>query len=389
MRFEGRVAVRVLLTSTLYYPNVGGVENSLFHLAQAYRQRGYIPWILTSTGGAPNASGRSFEVTRIYGMPILRYRFSSVAVIRLLRVWIALRVLKRKFQLKAMVARDQHSAVAAVIEGQPCVYVVPGVAAVQHRPKGLNPFRWLNHLSSVMLQRTALRRVAEVAVFSRTMAESVAAAGIKKEIHRVSPGVDPSRFCPISRSEFEERRRSMGIPADALVGAVVGRLAVQKRVDLAIDALALAPKNWWLLVAGDGPLRRDLEGQAERLGVRSRVVFAGSTRFPEKVMQIADIYVLSSDYEPFGQVLLEAMGCGLKIVAFDPSLSDVETATGEIVPCQWLFSAGAKNATALQAAMAEAVAATRHRSDISSWAHTNYSWQQLAQRLIELATAPS
>ena len=179
----------------------------------------------------------------------------------------------------------------------------------------------------------------------------------------------------------------MGIPADAVVGAIVGRLAGQKRVDLAIEALAFGPKHWWLLIAGDGPLRRDLEGQAERLNVRSRVVFAGSTRFPEKILQIADIYVLSSDYEPFGQVLLEAMGCGLKIVAFDPSLSEVDTATDEIVPCQWLFTAAAKDARALQAAMAEAAAATRHPCEISSWAHAKYSWQQLAERLMELASA--
>ena len=378
---------RVLLSSTLYFPNIGGVENSIYHLGREYRKRGMRPVLLVSTGGDANATARWFEVRRIHGLPVLRYKFSSIALIRFLRAWMALRVLRRKFRIMSMVARDQHSALAAVMVGQPCVYLVPGIAAEQHRPKGLNPLRWLNHLSSVLLQRTALGRVAEVAVFSRRMAESIAATGVKRDVHRVSPGIDPSRFRPISRSEIIEHRGAMGIAADAVVGVVVGRLARQKRLDLAIEALAVAPKNWWLLIAGDGPLRRDVEGQAERLGVGSRVVFAGSTRFPEKIMQIADIYVLSSDNETFGQVLLEAMACGLKIVAFDPSLSDVDTATDEIVPQDWLFTAGAKDARALQAAMAEAVEATRHPCEISSWAHANYSWQRLAQRLMEFATA--
>src|SRR5690606_37822085 len=114
-----------------------------------------------------------FEVKRMHGVPVIRYKFSSVAPIRLLRAWLGLRLLRRKFDIEVMVSRDQHSAVAAVLERQQCVYLVPGIHSDQHKPRGMNPLRWANHIMSVMMQWAALRWMPRVAAFSKAMAEAV------------------------------------------------------------------------------------------------------------------------------------------------------------------------------------------------------------------------
>jgi glycosyltransferase involved in cell wall biosynthesis len=71
------------------------------------------------------------------------------------------------------------------------------------------------------------------------------------------------------------------------------------------------------LIAGKGPDRSRLESKAERLGVRDRVVFTGFVPEEEKAdyYRLADRYVMPSRGEGFGLVLLEAMACGIPVVA--------------------------------------------------------------------------
>jgi glycosyltransferase involved in cell wall biosynthesis len=71
-----------------------------------------------------------------------------------------------------------------------------------------------------------------------------------------------------------------------------------------------------LTIAGDGPLRASIEDQAVKLGLSSEaVVFLGSVADLAPVYQAADMFLLTSDYEGTPNVLLEAMSCGLPVIA--------------------------------------------------------------------------
>ena len=373
---------RVILSSTLYFPNIGGVENSIYHLGREYRKRGMHPVLLVSTGGDANATARWFEVKRMHGMPVLRYKFSSIALIRFLRAWMALRILRRRFQLMAMVARDQHSAVAALLDRQPCVYLVPGIHSVQHKPTGRNPLRWANYIVSVMMQRAALRWTPRVAVFSQAMAEAVQREAGRSTTEQVRPGVDASRFTVLPEEGRAASRRRLGFSADARIAVAVGRFSRQKRFDLALGALERLPEKWHLVLVGDGPLRNELERHVENAGLAHRVTFTGQVTDPETYLQVADVYLLTSDNETFGQVLVEAMACALPVVAFDPALPGVDTATNEVVPEEWLFKARRKDAEGLSHAWLEAAAAGCDPEGIARWTHERYSWYTVASQLV-------
>lgn len=100
----------------------------------------------------------------------------------------------------------------------------------------------------------------------------------------------------------------------------VGRLVPQKGFDLLIDAFAIvAPKHpdWQLLIWGEGPERAALEAQRDCLGLSGRVLMPGVTLGPGSWVGSADLFVLSSRYEGWGIVLLEAMVSGLPVVSFD------------------------------------------------------------------------
>lgn len=100
----------------------------------------------------------------------------------------------------------------------------------------------------------------------------------------------------------------------------VGRLVPQKGFDLLLPAFAEVAHrfpDWTLVIWGEGEERARLERQRDSLGLRDRVTLPGVSERPGIWVETADAFVLSSRYEGWGIVLLEAMSAGLPVVSFD------------------------------------------------------------------------
>ena len=129
-----------------------------------------------------------------------------------------------------------------------------------------------------------------------------------------SRGVDGELFHPARRDEA--LRRSWGVAADEPVFLYVGRLAVEKNIDLAVTAFlraqAVEPRAHFVLV-GDGPARAGLEKRYPQFH------FAGMRRGEELAAHYAsgDAFLFPSTTETFGNVVTEALASGLAVLCYD------------------------------------------------------------------------
>jgi glycosyltransferase involved in cell wall biosynthesis len=124
-------------------------------------------------------------------------------------------------------------------------------------------------------------------------------------------GVDNERFRPgpVQREEFN-------LPEDRLIVLMVSALIPNKRIELGIEAVSRIP-DAHLVVAGDGPLRTMVTTTAAKLlPGRFTLLSIAPERMP-KLYRAADVFLQASKDEPFPLVFLEAMACGLPIVAHD------------------------------------------------------------------------
>ncbi len=135
-------------------------------------------------------------------------------------------------------------------------------------------------------------------------------------------GVDDEVFSP-GPDETGWRKR-LGIGDDTIVAvfaATLDRAHHFKRLDVGIEALAeLADERVHLVVAGDGELRPEFERLAAERGLSDRVHFLGRVPHAElpDVLRAADLFLLTTEPpESFGIVLIEAMACGLPVLASD------------------------------------------------------------------------
>ncbi|MFT3852363.1 MAG: glycosyltransferase family 4 protein [Ilumatobacteraceae bacterium] len=129
-------------------------------------------------------------------------------------------------------------------------------------------------------------------------------------------GIDPSRFSPGPAT-----KAAFGVPDDKPLIVMASALVESKRVLAAMRAVARVP-DAHMIVAGDGPLRDDVDAlAAEALPGRFQRMVLESGRMPD-LYRSADAFLHTSLWESFGNVYIEAMACGTPVVAHRYSVTE-------------------------------------------------------------------
>lgn len=100
----------------------------------------------------------------------------------------------------------------------------------------------------------------------------------------------------------------------------VGRMKKQKGYEVLIDAFKIVVNqghDWQLKILGDGELRAEIQNKITNLGLANNIELLGHVDNPYPYMKAANAFVLSSYWEGFGQVIVEAMALGVDIISMD------------------------------------------------------------------------
>jgi glycosyltransferase involved in cell wall biosynthesis len=172
------------------------------------------------------------------------------------------------------------------------------------------------------VDRWVSRRAAAMIVISDAVRGYMTARGVGQppcRMETIHYGIDPAPFDAVSSEAIADLRREWGAGPDTLLIGFVGRLVAQKSIDTLICAFAQFLRqsscDVKLVIVGEGPRRAELRKCAAEAGVADRVVWPGFREDVATVMGAFDVFALTSRFEGFGLVLLEAMAAGAAIVA--------------------------------------------------------------------------
>lgn len=124
----------------------------------------------------------------------------------------------------------------------------------------------------------------------------------------------------VNREIGQEVREELKISEDAFVVGHVGRFAPPKNHEFIVEIFAEVLKvkhNSFLLLVGDGDLKREIEALTTELGIRDNVIFAGLRSDVNRILQAMDVFLFPSTYEGLPLSIIEAQAAGLPCLISD------------------------------------------------------------------------
>jgi len=308
---------------------LGGAETQVVQLAIRLKSRGWEVGVVSLT--PPGILAKELEAN---GIPVIslgiRRRFPDPrSLFRLVRI---IRLKKPTILHAHMVHANLLARLARPLAPVPVlICTAHSTYEVSNRARRLREVTWrektywltdfLCDLTTQVSQAGLERYLAVRAVPSQ-------------KIRLVHNGIDIQRF-RFSASERERIRAELG-GGGAFVWLAVGRLEPQKDYPTLLQAFAQLGRNDSVLwIAGEGRLREELENLVRALGLEGRVRLLGKRDDIPALMSAADAFVLSSMFEGFPLVIIEAMACELPVVATDsggPREIVEDGQTGFLVP---------------------------------------------------------
>ncbi|MCF7728059.1 glycosyltransferase [Sulfitobacter sp. M22] len=265
---------------------------------------------------------------------------------------------------------------AVFLSGHRCKVVVSehNSLSLQYREWGLG-HRAALRTSMVVGYRFVDRRVG---VSSGVAADIAALSGLPLDAFDRIHNPVPSRP-KLSDEAIQDAEVLWSAPKGARV-VTVGSMKAQKNHPLLLGAFAqMSRPDARLMFVGTGAGEADLRALADDLGVASQVIFAGFHPDPTPFYQTADLFVLSSDYEGFGNVIVEALACGTPVVSTDCPSGPAEILEdgkyGRLVPV--------RDSQALADAMQDALT-TSHDPALLKQRASEFAPEIAAKRYLEL-----
>jgi glycosyltransferase involved in cell wall biosynthesis len=382
------IAVNILLVNYEFPPIGGGAANATWSIARELTRDGHTVSVLTSALGELKGYAEE-DGMRVYRVQALRKSRDRSNVLQMLAFAVAAAFAARRIatasQPKACVAffTIPSGPVALLLKRQLGIRYVISIRGGD-APGYLPELDWYHRLLRP-LRRSILGNANAIVANSRFLG-GLSTGADPFPVRVIPNGVDGEFFSPPAATG-----RAANEPFKFLY---VGRFRSEKNLGSLLDELAAlsasTAKPFVLELAGDGPQREDLARQAVRLGLSERLKWHGwvSKEALRELYGGADALVHPSFVEGMSNTILEAMACGLPVIASDIDGNEdlvIAGETGQLFP---LSEPGS-----LATAMADFLENPRKAREMGAAgrkrALAEFSWQKTARSYLELATGLS
>jgi glycosyltransferase involved in cell wall biosynthesis len=300
--------LRVLLSPSAYYPHVGGIEEITRRVAVRLQELGHESLIVVNRW--PHEAAASEESD---GIRIRRFRLELPAASALPAARFLYHGPRAGASLLRTVRQFRPDVVHLIGAGPNAAYFA-ALRSALNAPIILTTQGELRNDAHAVFEHSLTMRTA-----LRVLLRGVAAvtAPTRFTLDELTDSYDVQCCCEIVPNGVAVEEFASADPeaADTPYVLATGRLVEQKAFDVLLEAWATTRdelQGWRLLIAGDGPLRSELEGRATSLGLDGQVVFLGAVDRARvaSLLRGAELFVLSSRQEALPLALFEAMAAG-------------------------------------------------------------------------------
>lgn len=305
-------SLKIALVSDWFFPGIGGIEHHIHELALNLTKLGHEVHVITRFGQYPDRE-----------LPYEVHRFKGSLNVDSFNVSIGVRMLR---EINDLYKRERfdlthgHSIYSPMAIGVANLSIgIRGVPSIvtNHSLLGDSLFS----LTYLFLLRASLRKINYFIAVSRTVERDfldILGTGVEnKEIRVIPNGIDGAFWHPVE--DKEEWKEKLGL--EGVVVMTTSRLTKRKRVHLipkiAHDLKKYGVRGVKFLIVGDGKERERIRRLIEAYGVERDVLMLG--QMPRELIReylwASDIYLSPTIYEAFGIAALEAMACGIPVVA--------------------------------------------------------------------------
>jgi len=377
--------IKVCIVTHLFLPHVGGIEKVVYEQSVRLPQERFEPIILTSD--VTRKSEYTLDKLKVYCYPTIKAGF-NLGIPYSIPKPKGYRIFLKHIGKCNIVHVHGHPYPSSCVAVKIAEKFSKPIVLTQHNTFIDYGSFWniVEKLNDLIVGKMVIKAADKILVVSNATLNYVLSLGAKRQKTEVLyNGVDLERFKPEKRSKLKIRR-TVGIPEDSFVLLTVRRLVYKNGVDTLLESAKMAIEenpHLLFLVIGSGPDREKINAKIRefRLEKNFRLLgFVPDADLPH-YYKAADLFVLpSKSGEGMPLVLLEAMACGLPVVATNvggvPEIIDRDC--GKIVP--------PNDAADLAEALLEF-----SRSDISAYSkkarelvEQKFNWNRNVERLIEI-----
>ena len=319
--------MKILLASDMYENQINGVSGSVITLRDELRKKGHDVRVLSLSKTKESKMVKTDYLIGSFSVPLYpdvrqTLKFRDPLIKDIIKWNPDIVHIQTEFSI--------HKIAKKIVKKCKCPYVTTCHTFWEDYTSYLIPSKKIGKAIARKVVKHANKGSKAIIIPTEKMRGILDGYGIKIDQYAIPTGIDLSRFQKkYSQNEKDALKEKLNIPKKAKILISLGRVAKEKNIDELVEflpSLVKKDKDIILIIAGDGPYKKNIEDKVKELKMEDYVRFTGMVepKNTYKYYGLGDVFVCSSTSETQGITYIEAQACGTPLICrYDKCLDNV------------------------------------------------------------------